>query len=128
MVARTGYSLTAILVTVILCSCSSVAKRSIALEPGMGKDRVLQVMGVPAARSFRKDDEAWQYQQVAGFGQCAYITVWFTRSAVVGVTNRRGPSVAGCGLGSREVDWGHLPNLLSAHLRRQYATIASASF
>jgi len=109
MAARTAYSLLAILLTVILCSCSSMAKRSIALEPGMEKDQVMQVMGTPTARSFRKDDEAWQYQQVAGFGQCAYITVWFTRSVVVGVTNRRGPSVAGCGLGSREVDWGQIP-------------------
>lgn len=94
---------------VVLCACSSMVKKSIALQPGMSREQVTQVMGTPSGRSFRRTDEAWQYQQVAGFGQCAYVTVWFSQGAVVAVTDRRGPSVAGCGLGSQEVDWGQMP-------------------
>jgi len=95
--------------TVVLFGCSSMVKKSIALQPGMNHQQVVQVMGTPSGRSFRRTDEAWQYQQVAGFGQCAYITVWFSQGSVVAVTDRRGPSVAGCGLGSQQVDWGQMP-------------------
>jgi SmpA / OmlA family len=93
----------------MLCACSSMIRRSLTLQPGMSRHEVRSIMGTPAGRSFRADDEAWQYQQIAGFGQCAYVTVWFRRSHVVGVTERRGPSIAGCGLGSHAVDWAHMP-------------------
>lgn len=79
------------------------------LEPGMSKAEVTKKLGAPETRSFRGDNEAWGYQGVAGFGQCKYSTVWFTKGTVVAVTSRSGPSVAGCGLGSREVDWGQMP-------------------
>lgn len=75
----------------------------------MSKSAALNVMGTPDNRSFRGDNEAWQYQQIAGFGQCSYITVWFHDSTVLGVTSQNGPSIAGCGLGSHEVDWGQVP-------------------
>lgn len=102
-------ALSIICVALILCACSSMIKRSLALQPGMSHQRVLAVMGTPTGRSFRGEDEAWQYQQIAGFGQCAYVTVWFHQSHVVGVTERRGPSIAGCGLGSHAVDWRTMP-------------------
>jgi len=93
----------------VICGCSSMVKRSLAVQQGMSRERVLEVMGTPAGRSFRGDDEAWQYEQLAGFGQCAYVTIWFIRSHVVGITERRGASVAGCGLGSHEVEWSQMP-------------------
>ncbi|MGB6485164.1 MAG: hypothetical protein WBE86_16925 [Candidatus Acidiferrales bacterium] len=94
----------------VLCACSSMIRRSLTLQPGMSRQEVSRIMGIPAGRSFRGEDEAWQYQEIVGFGQCAYVTVWFLRSHVVGATERRGPSVAGCGLGSRAVDWEQMPN------------------
>jgi hypothetical protein len=75
----------------------------------MTKQEVLQIMGVPDSRSFRETNEAWQYQEVAGFGQCSYLTLWMSNGRLVATTNRTGSSVAGCGLGAREVDWGQMP-------------------
>lgn len=101
-----------ILIIVVLlttCGCSSLAKKSILIEPGMSKTEVVNMMGAPEGRSFKDNSEALQYQEVAGFGQCAYVTIWLRDSKVVAVTTRNGPSVAGCGLGSREVDWGQMP-------------------
>jgi hypothetical protein len=75
----------------------------------MTKEQVLQILGDPADRSFRGNDEAWQYQEIAGFGQCKYTTVWLSDGKLVGLSTRRGPSMAGCGLGSHEVDWSQTP-------------------
>ncbi|MEJ0084415.1 MAG: outer membrane protein assembly factor BamE [Pseudomonadota bacterium] len=96
----------------LLCFFSSTAlagKPTDKVEPGMSKDQVQKLLGKPANRSFRASDEAWQYQEVAGFGQCKYTTVWLRDSKVVGLSERRGRSVAGCGLGSKEIDWSEMP-------------------
>ena len=66
-------------------------------------------MGLPDRRSMRGNDEALQYSEIAGFGQCSYIVVWLSNGKVTAVTSRSGPSIAGCGLGSKEVDWGQMP-------------------
>ena len=50
-----------------------------------------------------------KYSEIVGFGQCGYIIVWLSDAKVTAVTNRSGPSIAGCGLGSKEVDWGQMP-------------------
>jgi len=93
-----------------LVGCASTGKAVAKLEPGMTKAEVLNALGPPADRSFRGDDEAWQYQEIAGFGQCKYTTVWIANGKLVGVSSRRGASVAGCGLGSEEVDWSEMPH------------------
>lgn len=95
---------------VFLSACSTLDKRSLSLEPGMTKNQVSTILGTPANRSFREQNEAWQYQGIVGFGQCVYKTAWFTGARLVSITSRRGSSVAGCGLGSREVDWGQMPS------------------
>lgn len=94
---------------IFLASCSSLDQKSLSLEPGLAKDEVIEIMGTPARRSFRDSDEAWQYQGVVGYGQCTYITTWFSEGKLVATTNRRGASIAGCGLGSGAVDWGQMP-------------------
>lgn len=100
-----------VLLLVGLVGCASTGKAVAKLEPGMTKAEVLQIMGQPADRSFRGTDEAWQYQEIAGFGQCKYTTVWIADGKLVGVTTRRGSSVAGCGLGSTPVDWREMPHI-----------------
>ena len=94
---------------VCLAGCASTGKAVAQLEPGMPKERVIQILGEPADRSLRGSDEAWQYQEIVGFGQCKYTTVWIAAGQLVGVSTRRGASVAGCGLGSHEVDWSQMP-------------------
>lgn len=99
-----------LLVVAALCTaCASTGKAVANLEPGMTKQQVLDTLGPPADRSFRGSDEAWQYQEIAGFGQCKYTTVWISNGKLVGVSTRRGSSVAGCGLGSEEVNWSEMP-------------------
>ena len=94
----------------LVSGCStSLTKRAYNIETGMSKQSVLQRMGVPDRRSMRGADEALQYSEIVGFGQCGYIIVWISEGKVVAVTNRSGPSIAGCGLGSKEVDWGQIP-------------------
>ena len=101
-----------VLAVVLLLALPSVglsSDHSDQLQVGMTKDQVRELMGTPADKSLRGADEAWQYQKVAGFGQCKYTTVWIRDSKVVGVSSRRGSSVAGCGLGSHSVDWSEMP-------------------
>jgi hypothetical protein len=96
----------------LLCALSGAArsgKPTDKIEPGMSKDEVTKLLGKPANRSFRGTDEAWQYQEVAGFGQCKYTTVWIRDAKVVGLSERRAQSVAGCGLGSKDIDWSQMP-------------------
>lgn len=80
------------------------------LEAGMNATEVRALLGEPDRRSFRGSDEAWQYHDVVGFGQCEYLTAWISDDVLHAVTSRRGDSVAGCGLGSRAVDWGQMPD------------------
>ncbi len=99
-----------LLASQLLFGCASGGQAVAKLEPGMTKQQVLGILGAPADRSFQGIDEAWQYQEVAGFGQCKYTTVWISDGKLLGVSTRRGKSVAGCGLGSREVDWSQMPS------------------
>lgn len=92
-----------------LSACASGGKSASALQPGMTKAEVVKSLGAPENRSFRGSDEALEYRRIAGFGQCEYTTVWLRSGRVVGVTQRRGSSVAGCGLGSEPVDWSQMP-------------------
>lgn len=98
-----------LVVALFSVGCASTGKAVATLEPGMTKQQVLDALGTPADRSFRGSDEAWQYQEIAGFGQCKYTTVWISDGKLVGVSSRRGSSVAGCGLGSQEVNWAEMP-------------------
>ena len=91
-----------LVVALVSVACASTSKAVAKLEPGMPTQQVLAVLGAPADRSFRGSDEAWQYQEIAGFGQCKYTTVWISNGKLAGVSSRRGASAAGCGLGSRD--------------------------
>jgi len=94
--------------TLVACA-STTARGKEELNVGMTMERVRALLGAPDDRSFRQTDEAWQYNDVVGFGQCEYLTAWFTNGVLHAVTTRRGSSVAGCGLGSSAVDWGQMP-------------------
>ena len=100
--------------TVLACGCllgcaSTTARGKEALNPGMTTAQVKELLGSPDGRSFNETNEAWQYQDVVGLGQCEYLTAWFTNGVLKTVTTRRGGSVAGCGLGSTPVDWSQMP-------------------
>jgi hypothetical protein len=106
---KTLFTFASILMSCGLTGIAFAEKPTDQLQPGMSKDEVQKLLGKPANRSFRGADEAWQYHEVAGFGQCKYTTVWIRDAKVVGLSERRGKSVAGCGLGSKEIDWSEMP-------------------
>ncbi len=81
-------------------------KSSMTLEPGASKANVLAVMGAPWDCSVNEQNQAWQYMAGAGVGQCDYHTFWFQGEVLHSIASRRGPSIAGCLLGSQPVDWG----------------------
>lgn len=96
-------------IVLVVAGCASTTRGAAQLEPGMTKQQVVAIMGPPSDRSFRGTDEALQYQEIAGFGQCKYTTVWISGGKLIGISTRRGTSVAGCGLGSQELDWSQMP-------------------
>ena len=100
---------TVLLLGLALTACGGLTKKSALVDYGMNKSDVVGMLGYPDRRSMRAKSEALQYMEIVGFGQCSYITVWLTSGVVQGVTSRSGPSVAGCGLGAKEVDWGQIP-------------------
>lgn len=104
-----GGVLSAVLALTVI-GCSSTSKKALQLSPGMSVEEIIETVGMPAERTFRGSDEAWQYREVVGFGQCRYMTAWIRDGKLAAVTTRRGGSIAGCGLGSSEVDWGQMPN------------------
>jgi hypothetical protein len=93
-----------------LVGCVNVARQEAEISPGMNRRAITAIMGTPMDRSIKGAREAWQYGHIVGFGQCVYTTIWFLDSKVVGMTSRRGPSVAGCGLGSGPIDWRQMPH------------------
>ena len=99
-----------LLVLLVLQGCASTTaggKQNV--HHGMTLQEVQKLLGTPDDRSFREDNEALQYYDVVGFGQCEYLAAWFSKGVLHAVTTRRGSSVAGCGLGSQPVDWGQMP-------------------
>ncbi|MGH8397586.1 MAG: outer membrane protein assembly factor BamE domain-containing protein [Gammaproteobacteria bacterium] len=104
------WTLSILAILLLGSGCASIDRNVEKLEPGMSKQQVLSIMGEPADRSFRGTDEAWRYQEVTGFGQCKYTTIWIRQGKLVGVSTRRGGSVFGCGLGSEPVNWQEMPS------------------
>ena len=94
----------------LLVACTSIDKNNMKLSKGMSKAEVLRIMGEPDQRSFNGDKEALQFQGIIGYGQCIYVTAWFYKDVIVGTTDRRVASIAGCGIGSKEVDWLNMPD------------------
>ena len=100
-------------ILILATSCSSIGRRSLELQPGMTRAQVIETMGNPSGRALRGTDEALQYQGIVGFGQCQYVVAWLDHAGLIGITSRRGFSVAGCGLGSWRINWDEMPTASS---------------
>jgi hypothetical protein len=75
--------------TTLVCTCllgcaSTTARGKESLNPGMSTAQVKKLLGSADGRSFNNTNEAWQYQDVVGFGQCEYLTAWFTDGGAQG--------------------------------------------
>ena len=99
-----------------LAGCGSLETKSVLVNVGDDKPKVLSVMGAPDDRQLRGSEEAWQYCQTgAGFGYHDYRVVWFSEGKVVGITSYKatGAQAAGksCVAAIREVDWREAPDV-----------------
>jgi hypothetical protein len=107
---KLSISFVLVLALIVLSGCGSTTTKAIDdVRPGLTATEVTNLLGDPTNRSFLETYEAWQYDDIVGFGQCEYITIWFDNEIVQSMTSRRGSSIAGCGLGSDPVNWDDMP-------------------
>jgi hypothetical protein len=101
-----------LLIGMVLFSCANLEEKTILLNPGDEKQRVLDIMGTPRDRQFRGTAEAWQYCQTgAGFGYHDYRVVWFRNGLVTGITSYKDYTPASsCAGHLREVRWEDAPD------------------
>lgn len=93
-----------------LMGCGTLETKTILLNVGDSKERVLEIMGTPQDRQLRGQQEAWQYCiSGAGFGYNDYRTIWFNAGRVTGITSYKN-SVTGCAGGFRTVNWESAPD------------------
>ena len=105
-----------------LIGCATPTKRAAGdVRLGMSADQVFAILGDPARRSSRENDEAWRYEDIVRVGRCLrtstgcrrvceHITVWFYDKVVKSMTSLRVPGLAECGSGSDPVNWDLLPD------------------
>jgi len=90
--------------------CGTLDDKTVLLNNGDSKKRVLEVMGTPRDRQMKEDLEAWQYcVSGAGFGWNDHKIIWFERGHVTGINSYR-TQVSGCAGGIQPVRWENAPN------------------
>lgn len=110
-----GLPVVALLAVTLAGGCASgsaLMKKSVLLDRGNPKERVLEVMGAPGDRQFRGDDEAWQYCRTdySGFSADQYVVVWLYQGRVTGVTTYRNTQFGTCSSFFKTVRWEDAPD------------------
>mgnify|MGYP001039847193 CR=1 FL=1 len=99
-----------IVLIVLLSGCSStgstskVSEKSLQIQNGDTKERVIEIFGEIGSRSFNGNREAWQYCST-GFNSDTYVIVWFTDGIVTGITKRNGYGIGLCSEHFFTIDW-----------------------
>ena len=93
-----------------MAGCGTLEQKTILLNVGDTKERVLDVMGPPQDRQINGQQEAWQYCiSGAGFGWNDHRVVWFNAGQVTGINSYRS-GVSGCRGGIQPARWESAPN------------------
>lgn len=105
-------SVLAALLGVIASGCGTLEHKTILIDPGANKERVLEIMGTPDDRQFQGSQEAWQYCVTgAGFGYHDYRVIWFKDGKVTGITsNKINIPGSSCMAGIGPVRWENAPD------------------
>jgi hypothetical protein len=87
-------------------SCASSQKRSIQVNNGDSKEKVISIMGNPENRQFNGSKEAWQYCDTS-FGHYNFAVVYFYEEKVTAVTTYSGSPTpfSGCEHHFDPVNW-----------------------
>jgi hypothetical protein len=93
-----------------LTACGTLDSKTIQLNVGDSKQRVLEVMGTPGDRQVRGINEAWQYCiSGASYGANDHKIIWMKSGLVTGISSYKSNSF-GCTGGMREVRWESSPD------------------
>ena len=102
----------------VIAGCGTLDSKTILLNVGDSKSRVMEVMGVPSDRQINGVNEAWQYcVSGASFGSNDHKIIWM-RSGFVTAINSYKSYVSGCTSGMREIRWENAPDSVLEIRRR----------
>ncbi|MEI8015297.1 MAG: CsgG/HfaB family protein [Nitrospira sp.] len=106
---RTSIAAIALVLSLFVASCGTLDSKTILLNVGDSKARVLEVMGPPKDRQIHGQQEAWQYcVSGAGFGWNDHKIIWLNAGRVTGINSYRS-GVTGCSGGIEPIRWGSAP-------------------
>jgi len=95
-------------ILVSACASNGVISKSMAIQPGMSRADVVEVLGAPQNRSFKEDAEALQYCTTGAMSD-QYVNVWLVDGEVIALTNYTDETGFLCSGDMREIDWGQAP-------------------
>lgn len=102
-----------LLFSLISCGGQALLNKSMMIERGYEKQKVLELLGTPGDRQFNGEDEAWQYCRT-GMSTDQFVVVWFFQGYVTDVTTYRLGANAGyigdCSQGFKTVRWEDAPD------------------
>jgi hypothetical protein len=98
------------LLLMALSGCGTLDNKTILLNAGDSKERVLEVMGAPADRQMAGAQEAWQYcVSGATFGSNDHKIIWLQSGRVTGISSYKSYST-GCTGFMRQINWQSAPD------------------
>ena len=107
---RTSIISVVLFLSLFMVGCGTLEQKTILLNVGDSKERVLDVMGPPQDRQINGQQEAWQYCiSGAGFGWNDHRVIWFNAGQVTGINSYRS-GVSGCRGGIQPAHWESAPN------------------
>jgi len=94
----------------LLSGCGTLDNKTILLNAGDSKERVLEVMGTPQDRQISSINEAWQYcVSGASFGSNDHKIVWLQSGLVTGVSTYKSHA-SGCTANMKQINWQSKPD------------------
>ncbi|WP_240129659.1 hypothetical protein [Shewanella cutis] len=97
---------------IFLYACGTLDSKTININVGDSKEKVLGIMGVPQDRQLKDNQEAWQYcVSGAGFGYNDHKIIWFNSGQVTGITSYRS-SRSGCTGAIETIRWEEAPDFI----------------
>ncbi len=99
-----------LLVSLAMQGCGTLDNKTILIDAGDPKKKVIDLLGKPYDRQFEGNKEAWQYCiSGAGFGYNDHKIIWFTNKKVTGITTYR-THRSGCTGAVKTIRWEDAPD------------------
>ncbi|MCK8046919.1 hypothetical protein MSG37_18685 [Shewanella sp. 1CM18E] len=98
------------IVFLLISGCGTLDSKTILIDAGDSKEKVIEIMGTPYDRQFDGQKEAWQYcVSGAGFGYNDHKVIWFVNRKVTGITSYR-TTRSGCTGAVKSIKWEDAPD------------------